>query len=158
MDMGASGWDKNYGFGVLQLKDAFDYLEANAVVTPLELLAFEVRYKARNNSIEIHHYNSEAVSSILCSTNANAQHHCVERPSNPNHNEQFNVIIDADPSSFTFELVDSDGNHTEFGPFSVTSNDYLWQNEIACTAPLQLFNLEAAQTSDLYLSLLKSLN
>jgi subtilisin family serine protease len=148
LDMGNSGWDKDYGFGVIQLKDALDYLDANAVILPLDLDAFEVRYQPRHNKIEVHHYNPDAVSSILCTTGADGQYHCVERPSNPNYAEQYNVITNANPASFTFELVDADGTHTEFGPFSVDTEETNWQNEIICNAPLQLFNLEAATNAD----------
>ena len=149
MDMGSSGWDKDYGYGVIQLKDAYDYLQSMTVSQPLELLAFEARYHSRDNRIEVHHFNPEAVSSILCAVQLNGQEHCVELLSNPNHAEQYNSISNVDlTNGFSFTLMDSAGSSTEFGPFSISSTDYNWTDEISCSAQVQLFNLQASSNSE----------
>ena len=144
IDMGTSGWDKDYGYGVIQLKDAYDYLQSTNIVPPLTLPSLEAHYSSRNNQLSIHHFNSDVISSILCADSLVAEEQrCVELTGNPNQPEQYNSIFGVSSENFYLSLVDTTGNQTNFGPFDINENETVWQDVISCSAQSQLFNLQA---------------
>ena len=143
IDMGSTGWDKDYGYGVVQARDAYEYLQTSAAQPELELLALEAKYQPKTGQLHIQHFNSDAAASIVCGTRQDGSQHCSERSSNPNQVAQQNSVLDVSATNFTLTLIDSSGVETDFGPFSIQEDSLLWQNVITCSTFATVSNIEA---------------
>ena len=143
IDMGASGWDKDYGYGVVQARDAYEYLQTAAAQPELELLSLEAKYQPKTGQLNIQHFNADAAGSILCGHRQDGSQQCSERSSNPNQVDQHNAVLGVSATDFTLTLIDSSGFETDFGPFSIQEDSLLWQSVVTCTTFSALSNVEA---------------